>query len=123
MDFIIEQKPAGRIVFELFEKIAPGTVQNFKAFCSGEFSTEQNNLHYRGSKIFRIIEGKKVLGGDVVCNNGQGEISIYGKNFDDENFEIKHNKRGMLSTVFRGINRNNSQFCISLGKLNEMDYK
>ena len=35
----------------------------------------------------RLYEkGKKILGGDVKYNNGTGEVSIYGGNFNDENF-------------------------------------
>lgn len=49
-----------------------------------------------------------VQGGDVENLGGKGGKSIYGKNFDDENFVIKHKKRGYLSMANSGKNTNNS---------------
>lgn len=38
-------------------------------------------------------------GGDFTMGNGMGGESIYGEKFDDENFEVKHSKRFLLSMV------------------------
>ena len=57
--------------------------------------------------------GEAIVGGDVVNNNGSGKFmkyrairlfelggaSIYGNTFNDENFELSHDKEGMLSMV------------------------
>ena len=40
-----------------------------------------------------------VQGGDFTMGNGMGGESIYGEKFDDENFEVKHSKRFLLSMV------------------------
>ena len=38
-----------------------------------------------------------IQGGDIINGNGTGSVSIYGDNFEDENFKIKHTKEGLLS--------------------------
>ena len=85
---------------ELFADAVPRTADNFRALCTGEagacnFHFGSPPLHFKGSRMHRIVPGQLVQGGDITSGDGRGGESIYGKTFEDESFAIPHDRKGL----------------------------
>jgi cyclophilin family peptidyl-prolyl cis-trans isomerase len=110
MDIEINGKYVGRLTIELFSD-TPKTSENFKALCTGEKGVSETSgipLHYKSSTFHKIIPGFVIQGGDFTRCDGRGGESIYGKNFEDENFIHDHDGPGFLSMANSGPNTNSS---------------
>nr|AHC00612.1 cyclophilin [Ganoderma lucidum] len=122
-DITIGGRSAGRIIMQLYQDITPKTAENFRALCTGEkgVGKAEKPLHFKGCTFHRVIKGCK--GGDFTAGNGTGGESIYGEKFEDENFEVKHTKRFLLSMANAGANTNGSQFFITCNPTAHLDGK
>ena len=106
--------PLGDIYVKLYEDICPKTCHNFKSL---------SKIEYKGCVIHRLIKGFMLQTGDYENSNGTGGASVYGKKFPDENFTLKHSKRGILSMANSGPDTNGSQFFITFDAAPHLDGK
>jgi peptidyl-prolyl isomerase H (cyclophilin H) len=122
-DISIGGSPSGRIYMELFADVVPKTAENFRQFCTGEKMRNGISIGYKNSNFHRVIKDFMIQGGDFIKGDGSGSYSIYGENFDDESFILKHDTPGLLSMANSGKNTNGCQFFITTSVCDWLDGK
>ncbi|CAI4037643.1 hypothetical protein SMKI_03G1210 [Saccharomyces mikatae IFO 1815] len=108
------------LTFELYGTVVPKTVNNFallgrgvKAVIEGQDPKDIHRYSYRNTKITKVYPNKYIRGGMVAPD--VGPFSVYGPKFDDENFDIKHDRPGRLAMAYFGPDSNTSEFIITTG--------
>ena len=118
LEFAKEGVSMGKVVVGVFGEVVPKTAMNFLKLCGLDQASK-----YAKTTVHRIIPGFMIQAGDFENNNGTGGSSIYGKNFPDENFKLKHTEPGILSMANAGPGTNGSQFFITVAKTAWLDGK
>jgi cyclophilin family peptidyl-prolyl cis-trans isomerase len=115
----------GKIVFELDTNVAPKTSYNFLSLCRGDKGLGELSgvpLTFKNCPFHRIVPGMCIQAGDITDEGGYGGESVYGGEFKDETFELKHDQAGLLSSANQGQNTNTSQFFVTTGEtLRDLD--
>lgn len=105
---VVLETSQGNIEIELYNDIAPKTVENF--------ITHAQNHYYEGTIFHRVIPNFMIQGGDPL-GKGTGGESIWGKSFNDEfSPKVQFDDVGYLAMANRGPNTNGSQFFITTAK-------
>nr|XP_022901010.1 peptidyl-prolyl cis-trans isomerase, rhodopsin-specific isozyme-like [Onthophagus taurus] len=118
-DISIDNGKPTKIVIGLFGSVVPKTVRNFKEIALNGI----NGKSYNGTIFHRVIHKFAIQSGDILFNNGSGVISIYGDEFEDENFDIQHSAPGYVSMANSGPNTNGCQFFITVRPTPMLDGK
>ncbi|KAK2151121.1 hypothetical protein LSH36_375g06000 [Paralvinella palmiformis] len=112
----------GRFTVSVFGETVPMTALNFISLAKG-FKRGEKFLHYKGTKIHRVVPDFVVQMGDVTNSDGTSGESIYGERFNDENFLLSHRSSGWVAMANHGRDTNGSQFYILLTKARWLDGK
>ena len=115
----------GKIIFALNTTDTPLTSYNFLSLVRGDHGVGEISgkpLSYKNCHFHRVVKGMCVQAGDITDEDGFGGESIYGGEFHDENFLLKHDTEGLLSMANNGPATNTSQFFITTkGGLTDLD--
>merc|ERR1711976_236430 len=112
----------GRFVIALFGDTAPMTAMNFASITKG-WKKGKDRLHYKGTKIHRVVPDFVIQMGDITIGDGTGGRSIFGDRFNDEDFTLSHRGPGWVAMANHGPDTNGSQFYILLTKARWLDQK
>lgn len=109
----------GEITLELFDTLAPKTVENFVKLAESGF--------YDGVKFHRVISGFMIQGGDPLSKDNSLKkrwgTGGPGYTFSDEIHANNRNIAGTISMANAGPNTNGSQFFINTANNNSLDAK
>ena len=114
-DIEIDGKEEGRVIFELFGKDAPKTVNNFLGICIAGYD---QNLSYWNNKFHKITNDYLAQAGDIIFQDGTGSASVYGtETYEMEKNNLKFKEPYLLATSKRADGTVGSQFFITFDSL------
>ncbi|KAI8929592.1 cyclophilin-like domain-containing protein [Entophlyctis helioformis] len=121
LDISIDDKPAGRLTLHLFSKVCPHLVAHFMSFVvGGRQGPHDTEITYKGCSFSRLLPGGWIQTGDIVLPQG----TVFKEEvMPDENFIVKHDRRGIVSMVNSGPNTNYSAFMVTLKPMPYFDRK
>ena len=103
----------GNLVFELYSDKQAVAVDNFQSLIQGT----KDGKSYIGSHFTRGMAGLGIIGGRVDHENN-GSFGTYNP---DGDLNLRHHKRGMLTTTNDGPNHNGGEFMITFGEAAMLD--
>ena len=111
---LFEMEDGGQFIIDLYEKLAPNTVNNFVFLA--------NENYYNGTTFHRVIDGFMAQGGDP-SGTGSGSPGYY---FENElHVDARHDSAGVLSMANKGLvdgkGTNGSQFFITFSATEFLD--
>ena len=106
------------IVIDLYGSVVPKTITNFFSLCSGVRAVNGQDesqgvftLSYKDSILHKIVPNSYIRGG--VIDPRFGPFSIFGKSWEDENFNLTHDRPGRVTMANKGTpDSNDSEFMI-----------
>lgn len=111
-DVDIDGHPAGRIIFGLFGKVVPKTVENFV-----RLAVHDKGFGYTGSRFASMHKRYFIIGGSLRCGNNSNGSSWFGAPFAPENFELQHHGPGWVSMTKNADAKIESNFLITTNEL------
>lgn len=122
LDIRIDDKELGRLVFELYQDLAPNSTENFLNLCQG-IKLGEEEYSYKETSIDVVIKNFIIRGGAI---KGKNLSTIYGESGMSKPIPGE-NLTGDLSKGFRlcsandgDVNNNGSQFVITIGPQTHM---
>ena len=117
IDVSLNDGPACRIEFVLYMHIAPLAAENFRQMCTGE---KNDGIHtFKGASFYRILD-------QFIDQSGVPSAdSVFGGAFDDDpgGLQLRHDRKGLLSTANSGPNTNTGHFSILMAAAPHLDTK
>ena len=105
----------GNLNVEIHADMVPRAAENFLGLCAKGY--------YDGSPFHRVVRHFVAQAGDPT-GAGTGGESLWGARFDDEfDSRLLHSERGVLAYANDGLNRNRSQFYVTLKSATHLDNK
>lgn len=106
----------GRLVFELYSNKCPESVNMFRNFCKG---TDLENFSYKNTVLSQIFKGFALRGGRIMSEFNE-DISSDIK-MEEENLNLKHTKRGVLTLDNDGPGTTSSKFMVTFDETPWLD--